>query len=499
MNTPPSSQAQDRQPPAAAPSQLGSKARSGTIWIVGAFGIGQIVRLATNIALAALLFEEAFALMALVTAVMVGLAMFSDVGLQQNVIQSPRGDDPDFLNTAWTIQVIRGLVLALLACAVAWPMAAFYSANDPMAQELRWLIPIVAISAIFDGLRSPAALSAARHLRVAELVRIEAGVTALNTVLILVLAWQTRSVYALAIGAAVSSAVHCWATYVFLPGGPVRAVLEGRAVRSIFSFGKWIFVSTMLFFLSAQIDRLTFASLYPLADVGVYSIAAGLALIVPGVVGKLQSAIVFPYYSRLLDEGEPLPTAFARATAPVMLASTYIVTLLMVCAESFFSFAYDHRYAEAGQILPILALAVWFSNLSSLYGTAFLAKGVPQWLAMASAVKVAAFGALFFVLSRFESGIVAGSIIVLLAEIATAMVSRWFGYRLGLKAFRVEVQMLMTLVALSGSCLLIMKSTSAIAGLHPLVQLLGAGAVVTAILAPLLVRQLWPLIRGARR
>ena len=88
---------------------------------------------------------------------------------------------------------------------------------------------------------------------------------------------------------------------------------------------------------------------------------------------------------------------------------------------------------------------------------------------------------------------------MLLAEIATALVSRWFGYRLGLKAFRVEVQMLAILVALSGSCLLIMKSTSAIAGLHPLVQLLGAGAVVTAILAPLLLRQLLPLIRGVRR
>lgn len=94
-------------------SALNARARSGSIWIVGAFGASQVLRLGLNIVLAALLFEEAFALMAIVTAVMIGLGGFSDIGLQQNVIQSSRGDEPAFLNTAWTMQVIRGVELTL--------------------------------------------------------------------------------------------------------------------------------------------------------------------------------------------------------------------------------------------------------------------------------------------------------------------------------------------------------------------------------------------------
>jgi Polysaccharide biosynthesis protein len=64
--------------------------------------------------------------MAIVNTFIVGLAMFSDIGIGQNVIRHERGDDPDFLNTIWTIQVVRGLILAVIATLAAVPIARFY-------------------------------------------------------------------------------------------------------------------------------------------------------------------------------------------------------------------------------------------------------------------------------------------------------------------------------------------------------------------------------------
>ena len=64
--------------------------------------------------------------MALVNAFLIGLAMFSDLGLAPSIVQSSRGDDPRFLDTAWVLQIARGLVLWILACLLAWPVAAFY-------------------------------------------------------------------------------------------------------------------------------------------------------------------------------------------------------------------------------------------------------------------------------------------------------------------------------------------------------------------------------------
>lgn len=199
-------------------AHISARAKTGTIWIVVAFGGGQIIRLASNIALAALLFQEAFALMALVAAVMQGLAMFSDLGLKPSVVQNPRGDEPVFLQTAWTLQTIRGGILFIGAAALAWPMAHIYGANDPMARELLWLIPLVALGAIADGFQSSRMLTAARRMDLASVTKIELLVQVLNAVLMVGLAWYLRSVYALAIAGLVSSGLRVWLSYAMLSG-----------------------------------------------------------------------------------------------------------------------------------------------------------------------------------------------------------------------------------------------------------------------------------------
>ncbi|MGB4347235.1 MAG: oligosaccharide flippase family protein [Burkholderiaceae bacterium] len=474
---------------------LNAKARSGTTWIVIAFGSGQVIRLGTNIVLAGLLFEEVFALMALVNAVMTGLAMFSDIGLQQNVIQSQRGDEPDFLNTAWTMQVIRGVVLTLLAALLAWPMAAFYGANDPAALELRWLIPLVALTALIEGLRSPRVLSAARHMRVAQITRIEIAVTIMNTTVLLILAWYWRSVYALAIAAVLSVTLHAVLTYWFLPGVRARFVLEPTAVRSIFAFGKWIFLSTLLTFLAIQIDRLAFSAMYPLVEVGVYSIAFSLALMVPGLTGSLQSAVIFPWYARMLEDGMELSEAFRKAKTPVLVMSTYVVVLLIVGAKSFFALAYDDRYSQAAVFLPILAASAWFSIIGGLYGSVFLVKGLPKWLAFASAVKVLSFLLLLALLSLVESTMLMATTVVLISEIITVIISCHLGWRLGLKNLRVESAMLAMLIFSSCLGLFLVHNFQPFENLHSAFQLLVLGTLTTVLFAPLFLKVIYPLFK----
>ena len=54
------------------------------------------------------------------------LNMLSDIGLRQQIIQSPRGDEPVFLDTAWVVQIVRGILLWLVALLLS---AALHIAN----------------------------------------------------------------------------------------------------------------------------------------------------------------------------------------------------------------------------------------------------------------------------------------------------------------------------------------------------------------------------------
>ncbi|WP_369385449.1 oligosaccharide flippase family protein [Limimaricola cinnabarinus] len=129
---------------------IGSRAlRSAGITIAG-FGMSQVLRLGSNLLLTRLLFPEAFGVMAIVMVVMMGLNMFSDVGITPAIMQSRRGDDPAFLDTAWTIQICRGFGLWLVALALAGPAAVWY--DEPMLTQY---LSVAAFSLVLNGFNRP--------------------------------------------------------------------------------------------------------------------------------------------------------------------------------------------------------------------------------------------------------------------------------------------------------------------------------------------------------
>src|SRR5262245_57988175 len=95
-------------------------------WSLAGYAVSQVVRFGSNLAMTRLLVPEMFGVMAIASIVMVGLAMFSDLGLRQSIVQSRRGGDPAFLNTAWTLQILRGVLLWAIALTIA---AALYVAD----------------------------------------------------------------------------------------------------------------------------------------------------------------------------------------------------------------------------------------------------------------------------------------------------------------------------------------------------------------------------------
>src|SRR5262249_27375011 len=84
-----------------ATSSLKSRVISGSMWTIGSCGASQVIRFGGNVLLARFLFKEAFGLVALVMLFNQGLTMFSDIGIGPSIIQSQRGEDEAYLNTAW--------------------------------------------------------------------------------------------------------------------------------------------------------------------------------------------------------------------------------------------------------------------------------------------------------------------------------------------------------------------------------------------------------------
>ncbi len=429
---------------------IGKSAVRGSLVIAYGFGASQILRLAGNIVAAALLFEEAFALAAITMAVLQGLAMFSDLGIGPSVVQHRRGDERDFLDTAWTLQVVRGVLLAVIASVLGWPIAAIYSRSDPMTEQLLWLLPMAALSTLFSGFTSPTFMTAARHIQLERVTVVELVSQVVGTVVMLMLAWWTREVYSLILGAVVGALCSTMLSYVVFDWRPPRFRIERQAFWDMFHFGKWLFVSTLLTFLALQLDKFLFPSVYSLDVVGVYVIAASFASLAPMLLGRLQLMIAFPLYSRASAGHGQLSHVFGLSK-PIVLALGGLMTAGMIgVSDTFIRIAYDDRYILAADIIPILALAAWFVVLEGIYGAVFLATGRAQWVVLTNLAKIVVLVPSFLVAQATGSFLLTVAA-VLLSDAAKTITAIALARLVGLRDLARDVSYTIYILVVGGS------------------------------------------------
>jgi len=373
------------EPPAPAPG-LRRVALTNAAWTVGGFGVGQVMRFAANIVLARLLFPEAFGLVALAGVFLMGLHLFADVGIRTSIIQHKRGDEPDFLNTAWTLQIMRGFVLFCASVVLAWPAAYLRERPEPM---LFWVVIIMGSTAIIEGFNSTALVTLSRRMIPARRVALELGTQAVSLAVIIGWAWYSPSVWALVAGSVVTPLLTMLLSHIVIPGFHNRLRWDREAVHDLLHFGKWIYISTACTFLAGQADRLV-VGFQSLALLGVYHFATQLAQIPAQLMSAFSGQLVFPLYSKLHQSGRDIREYFERIHLVGAGFAALLIAGVIATGQSVVQCIYDQRYQGAAWMLPLLAIGVWFQVLESLEGSILWALGRSRPSAISNAGKVVA-------------------------------------------------------------------------------------------------------------
>ena len=239
---------------------------------------------------------QMFGIVAIATLVQICLTMFSDLGLNLSVIQSKRGRDPVFLNTIWVTQIVRGVALWFLALIIslflfiADRLDMLSSSSVYADPSLPYVIAVLAVTAIIRGAQSTKLYEASRDLVFGRITQID--IVAQLAGLLLMLGWVAidRSIWALVAGDFCWSIVTTLLSHICLPGAANRWEWDRSALDQIMSFGKWIFLSSILGFLAINGDRIVLAGLVGAALFGVYVIAFSMLSAIDQIFRRLLQA-----------------------------------------------------------------------------------------------------------------------------------------------------------------------------------------------------------------
>lgn len=337
-----------------------AQALYGSFWTFFGFGGSQLIRLAGNLILARLLFPEAFGLMALVNVFMQGLQMFSDLGIGPAIIQNPRGEEPGFRNVAWTVQIIRGVVLWAASCLLAWPVAQFYSAGHPDAMMLLKILPVIGFTAFLGGFTSTSLYILNRRMKIGTITMLELLPQIVSmTVIILWALFVQRSVWAIVAGSMGHSITRLTLSHLVERGYLDRLDWNRETAAELVRFGGWIFASTVVSFLVMNLDRMVLGKLLSLAELGIYSIAMTFAQIGMQITTRLTNVVLFPLLTQRQHIPERLMELCLRGRRLVLLSGGAVCVAFCMIAPLFFEFLYDERYHAAGPLSRWLAIYVW--------------------------------------------------------------------------------------------------------------------------------------------
>jgi O-antigen/teichoic acid export membrane protein len=331
-----------------------------------------VVRVGSHLALARLVSAEAFGLMGLVNSCTTGVELFSDLGVPQKIVHSPRGAEPVFLNTAWTIKSLRGFALWAVTLLLAYPLARFY--NTP---QLQYLVPVVGLTAILSGFASTNIHLQERNLSLERVVALQIAAQIIAAIVMVAWAWRQPTVWALVAGGLATAGVTMVGSHLVLPGPRNRFQWEPAAAHEVFHFGKWMLPSTIVYFILVLSHRLILGKFVTAEVLGFYNIASFLASFVVMLLGGVSTRVLLPLFARQgeASSNQEFRKRVGRARRNLLVLSLPPLCVLTVFGPQIIHLLYDRRYVGAGWMTQVLAAGAVGDCIITSSGSLLLARG----------------------------------------------------------------------------------------------------------------------------
>lgn len=343
-------------------------------WTVIGYGTNQLLRLAANLVLTRLLYPEAFGLMAIVQAVMSGIALLSDVGIEQSIIHNKKGHTADFINTAWSLQIMRGVLLWIATWLLAIPVA--YIFHEPI---LAYLMPAIGVTALFAGLTSTKFALAERSLGLARPTLIDISAFALGLATMIIGSYLASSVWWLVVGNIVTACYKTIISHLWLKGITNRFVWAPDVLIELVAFGKWIIISSALTFFGGEGNRLLIGSLLDVKTLAFFTLALALDQFPRQLVRQIAGKVLFPAYSEVVRERPGnLYKIVWRSRLAQIIPYWLISAFFAYFGSSLIGFLYDDRYAAAGWMLQLMGLGSMLGCVTVAYDGILWAKGLTK-------------------------------------------------------------------------------------------------------------------------
>ena len=328
---------------------LGRSIAVGGTWLVGARLISRVLDLGTMLVLARILSPKDFGLVAIAMTVIYVVEAALELPVSQALV-SLRVIELGHYDTAFTLSLLRGLVLGAIVCLLSWPFAHFY--HDA---RLLPLVCVLCLAPVARGLVSPRLADFSIRLQFAPDFAMEIlGKIAAFFVAIL-LAVTTRSYWAIAAGTVAAPFAATITSYVL---ARYRPRLSLSAWKSFSGFLGWYTTAQGVNAFNWQTDRLILGKLMSKGDLGLFTAANDIATIpVMALISPINRPLLSAF-SLLKDQPRRLAESYQRSATGIVTIGLPILVGESLLAYPIVKLLFGSKWMGSAPLLHWLAISL---------------------------------------------------------------------------------------------------------------------------------------------
>lgn len=350
---------------------LSKKVVRGGIWVFALRFTSRGLGFIRTIILARLLAPSDFGLLGIAMLTIATLETFSQTGLQAALIQK-KDNVESYLDTAWTVSAVRGVLLFFILFFSSPLVATFF--NSPQATLV---IKVIAVSTLLSGFRNIGVLFFQKELEFNKQFSYELSATLVDVTVAVTLAFILRNVWALVWGGLAANFVRLFMSYVLHPYRP-HVRFDKSEFKELFGFGKWVLGSSILIFLITQGDDIFVGKMLGVTALGFYQMAYLISNLPATEITHVISQVTFPAYSKMRDDIPKLREAYLKVLQLTAFLSFPIAGLIFVLAPDFTKIFFGEKWMPMVPAMQVLCIFGLTRALNATNGPIFYALGNPR-------------------------------------------------------------------------------------------------------------------------
>jgi len=385
----------------------------GDLFATGlSFGAQGIIKVGSSLILTRILRPEAYGIITILISILFVIEMIGDLGLNLFVIRDPNGEEPRYLNTAWTMRLCRAGLNSMIVFLGATLIASLYQTPQLVA-PLRVLSLLFIISAL-ASMSFPIAI---RRKRARIIVYSELAGTFITTLFSIAYCYYSRDYWGLVYGILLNSLMQTIMSYQFFKELRPRLHFDRSAAREVLGFTKFSMPSSLLTLALSQFDKIVFIKLFDLRLLGVYGLAGNMAGPAEGVIAKISQMVFYPRCAPYFRANrEAFSLKYYTQNTSLLFSILILPPVAGGAAHMIVSALYPSRYAEAEAVFRAFMLRAALLSLACPSEDLLIAAGESQvilvgnvlraiWTVVGSLIGYYCFGFIGFIYGMALSGL----------------------------------------------------------------------------------------------